>query len=90
MSFLLNLLGSPKVTAVIAVACLIAGWHAHTIYDGYVASKEKTKVIDNLGKGQNEIIKFNGALDKARAVSKDDCLNKSIDPAIRLLLNGAK
>ena len=90
MSFLLNLLGNPKVTAVIAVVCLIAGWHAHTIYDGYKSDKAKTKVIENLGKGMNEIIKFNGALDKARAVSKDDCLNKPIDPSIRLLLNGGK
>jgi len=86
MSFL-SLLTNPKTIAIIAISSFIGGWHAQTIYDGYIADKGKTKVIKKLGDGQNEIIKFNSAADKAIRASKDDkCLDSEIPKEVLNLL----
>ena len=69
-----------------AVGIFFAGWHAQTIYNGYIADKAKTNAIENLGEGMNEIVKFNGKLDKAVRKANDDCINRAIAPDIRLLL----
>ena len=69
-----------------AIAIFLAGWHAQTIYNGYIADKAKTNAIENLGKAMNENIKFNQKLDKAVRKANDDCINRAIDPDIRVLL----
>ncbi len=86
------LLGNGRLIG-IAIAALVVfwgGWHSHTVYDGYKRDKEEVKVIKKLGEGQNGIIRFNSALDKAIKTSSDDCLNHSVPTAIRLLLTGGK
>ena len=69
------------------LALLYAGWHSRTIYDGYIADKQKTKVIEKLGEGQNDIIRFNSAADKAIRASKyDKCINSTIPKEVLNLL----
>lgn len=75
------------IAAGVAIAGIFfAGWHGHTIYDGYKTDKEKTKIITKIGKGQTDIVNFNQAFDKEKANAKDDCIDKPIPDGIRLLL----
>lgn len=81
------------VTMTAGIALLVGGavgWHCNTIYRGYKSDKAKSAVIENLGKGQNEIIKFNQKFDKGVASAKDDCVNKPIPDSIGLLLRSDK
>lgn len=67
-------------------SCFLFGWYCHVVYTGYRAEKAATKAITKLGEGQNEIIRFNQALDKGLAATKDDCIAKPIPDAIRVLI----
>ncbi len=92
--FLLNLIPAPlRVYFFLALAAgLIAtGWYAHVVFSGYLQNNDKKVAIENLGKGQRDIINFNQEFDKeARDVeqnAKDDCMGKPIPNSIRLLLS---
>lgn len=83
---MIGLLANWKIILAALAVGIVGGWHAQTIYNGYKADKAKTKVIENLGKAQNDIIRFNGKLDKAARKANDDCFNRAISPDIRMLL----
>lgn len=70
-------------TAILIV--FYAGWHGHTIYDGYVLERAETKVISDLGKGQTDIVNFNQDLDKVK-IDAQDCTFKPHPDAIGKLL----
>jgi len=59
-------------------AIFFAGWHSHSWYDAYKAQNIEVKAIDNLGKGESNIILFNEAYDKVMPDAKDDCTSKPI------------
>lgn len=92
--FLWNLIPAPvRVYVLLALAAglFAGGWYANTVWTGYQASNDKTKVIEDLGKGQTEIINFNQKFDKgaqhAKKTKTDDCLSKPIPDSIRVLLS---
>lgn len=91
--FLWNLIPAPArvyVLLALATGLFAGGWYANTVWTGYQASDDKTKAIEELGKGQNEIIDFNQKFDKgaqdAKKTNTDDCLAKPIPNSIRVLL----
>jgi hypothetical protein len=98
-----NLIPAPVrvyVLLALATGLFAGGWYANTVWTGYQVSNEKTKVIEDLGKGQTEIINFNqefdkGAQDVAKEVTKQpepkkasmpDCMSQPIPNSIRVLL----
>jgi hypothetical protein len=91
--FLWNLIPAPVrayVLLALALGLFVGGWYANTVWTGYQQNDDKTKVIEDLGKGQTDIINFNQDFDKgaqdAKKTNTDDCLAKPIPNAIRLLL----
>ena len=73
--------------AAVIIGLFGSGWTTHSWYANSKIEKEKTKVIKKLGEGQNEIIKFNMALDKELANAKDDkCIDAAIPDGIRMQL----
>ncbi len=82
------LLANWKIIAVIAgiVGVFSAGWHSNTVWQAYHTQKDEIKAIDNLGKGQAEIVKFNSALDKEITHDKNPCVSQSIPAGTLKLL----
>lgn len=78
-----------RIVAAVAGMALIfaAGWHGHTIYEGYRTNKTAAKVIKKLGDGQKKIINFNQDFDKGLSNAKDDCLSKPVPDSLRVLLD---
>lgn len=58
-------------------AGLITGWRAEVWHQSYVIQKEEVKVIDKLGEGQSNIIRFNQEFSKVKTNEKD-CANMPI------------
>lgn len=88
--FLWNLIPAPVrvyVLLALATGLFAGGWYANTVWTGYQQNDEKTTVIDNLGKGQTDIINFNQNFDKGISNAKDDCISKPIPDSLRLLLS---
>lgn len=69
------------------VGLFAGGWHAHSIYDGYIAEKASKAAIDNLGKGVSDIIELNQGFDKVVSHDKTDCANQPMPDGIRLLIS---
>jgi hypothetical protein len=91
--FLWNLIPAPArvyVLLALATGLFAGGWCANTVWTGYQASDEKTKVIEDLGKGQTAIIDFNQSFDKgaqdAKQTNTDSCMSQPIPDPIRVLL----
>jgi len=86
------LLANWKIVTMAAgvVAIFFSGYHLRTLRYEAAQAKAMVKVIDKLGEGLNENIRFNGKLDEAISNTKDDCLNRDIPDAVRLLLSNPK
>lgn len=73
----------------LGVLLMFAGWHGHTIYDGYREKKEVAEEVVTARDGEVAIIKFHGDYAKEKALVKNDkCIDAPIPAGIRGLLNG--
>ena len=88
MLFLKTFFARFKVYFFITYTILVIGGTLYTHNKFLDAAKVKTaeKQIESLGKGQNEIIKFNQQLRKTNA-SKDPCFNTDLPSDVKLLLS---
>lgn len=69
------------------IALFYSGWHSHTIYDGYVATKQARTALEAAHAGESNLIKFTSAYSKEVKNAKDDkCLDANIPVGIAGLL----
>jgi hypothetical protein len=67
---------------------IFAGWHLHTIYDGYLAKGQTDREIAKAREGETAIIKFNRDYAKEKAnAPHDNCIDRSHPAWVNRLLN---
>lgn len=71
----------------LAVGLFMAGWHAQSIWDGYIEKKEMTKELAAAREGEVKIIKFNSDYSREKAnVKNDNCIDAAVPDNLRMLI----
>lgn len=77
------LIANWKLLALLGV--IIGTWHAHTVYDGYLAQKGLKATITRLEDTQGKIVKFNSTYSRVKVNVKDICIDKPIPDELKRL-----